>query len=134
MTYYSTTIEIFLQKRSSRNEINSHYQKTASDRSCALIRPDRTHCLRDTLVSHRYRSRSGYDLSLSVRFRYPISAIPTAITCAASTFATSNRDLVTLDEIPKALQQAVIAIEDERFYSHHGIDIHGILRAFFKRI
>ncbi|MFR3322727.1 MAG: transglycosylase domain-containing protein [Lachnospiraceae bacterium] len=31
------------------------------------------------------------------------------------TFATSNRDLVTLDEIPKALQQAVIAIEDERF-------------------
>ena len=37
------------------------------------------------------------------------------------TFATSNRDLVTLDEIPKALQQAVIAIEDERFYSHHGI-------------
>lgn len=50
------------------------------------------------------------------------------------TFATSNRDLVTLDEIPKALQQAVIAIEDERFYSHHGIDIHGILRAFFKGI
>ena len=48
------------------------------------------------------------------------------------TFATSNRDLVTLDEIPKALQQAVIAIEDERFYSHHGIDIHGILRAFSK--
>ena len=32
------------------------------------------------------------------------------------TFATSNRDLVTLDEIPEALQQAVIAIEDERFY------------------
>ena len=50
------------------------------------------------------------------------------------TFATSNRDLVTLDEIPEALQQAVIAIEDERFYSHHGIDIHGILRAFFKGI
>lgn len=50
------------------------------------------------------------------------------------TFATSNRDLVTLDEIPEALQQAIVAIEDERFYSHHGIDGHGILRAFFKGI
>ena len=50
------------------------------------------------------------------------------------TFATSNRDLVTLDEIPEALQQAIVAIEDERFYSHHGIDVHGILRAFFKGI
>ena len=50
------------------------------------------------------------------------------------TFATSNRDLVTLDEIPEALQQAIVAIEDERFYSHHGIVVHGILRAFFKGI
>ena len=40
----------------------------------------------------------------------------------------------TLDEIPEALQQAIVAIEDERFYSHHGIDVHGILRAFFKGI
>lgn len=50
------------------------------------------------------------------------------------TSATSNRDLVTLEEIPEALQQAIVAIEDERFYSHHGIDVQGILRAFFRGI
>ena len=37
---------------------------------------------------------------------------------------------VTLDQIPVNLQNAFIAIEDERFYSHHGVDFQGILRAF----
>lgn len=50
------------------------------------------------------------------------------------TLASSNRDIVTLEEIPKTLQQAMIAIEDSRFYEHGGIDVRGILRAFFKGI
>lgn len=41
----------------------------------------------------------------------------------------SNRRSVTLDEIPKDLQNAVVAIEDERFYEHNGIDLKGIARA-----
>ncbi|MBM7687076.1 transglycosylase domain-containing protein [Defluviitalea raffinosedens] len=40
-----------------------------------------------------------------------------------------NRVYAELDQIPKHLQQAFIAIEDERFYSHNGIDLKGILRA-----
>lgn len=43
--------------------------------------------------------------------------------------AEANRVYVTLDEIPQALQDAFIAIEDERFYQHHGIDLRGIARA-----
>lgn len=43
--------------------------------------------------------------------------------------ASSNRTLVTLDQIPLDLQHAVVAIEDERFYEHKGIDIRGIIRA-----
>lgn len=46
----------------------------------------------------------------------------------------SNRMPVTLDKIPKDLQNAVVAIEDERFYEHNGIDIRGILRAGVKGI
>lgn len=34
-----------------------------------------------------------------------------------------------LDEIPTSLQQAVVAVEDKRFYDHHGFDMEGILRA-----
>ena len=41
----------------------------------------------------------------------------------------SNRTIVTIDQIPEDLQHAVVAIEDERFYQHKGIDIRGILRA-----
>lgn len=40
-----------------------------------------------------------------------------------------DRIYVTLDKIPDHLQKAVIALEDERFYTHNGIDIKGILRA-----
>ncbi|MCD8299652.1 MAG: PBP1A family penicillin-binding protein [Clostridiales bacterium] len=41
----------------------------------------------------------------------------------------ANRIYVTLDEIPIDLQHAFVAIEDERFYEHNGIDIKGIVRA-----
>ena len=41
----------------------------------------------------------------------------------------SNRVYVTLDEIPLDMQHAFVAIEDERFYEHNGIDIKGIIRA-----
>ena len=46
----------------------------------------------------------------------------------------SNRLPVTLDQIPVDLQHAVVAIEDERFYEHNGIDVKGILRAGVKAI
>ena len=46
----------------------------------------------------------------------------------------SNRLPVTLDQIPADLQHAVVAIEDERFYEHNGIDVKGILRAGMKAL
>ena len=44
------------------------------------------------------------------------------------------RTPIPLDEIPKSVQDATIAIEDERFYSHDGIDIQGGLRALVKNL
>lgn len=41
---------------------------------------------------------------------------------------------VSINEIPESLIHAVIAVEDSRFYQHFGIDIKGILRAFWKDI
>ena len=41
----------------------------------------------------------------------------------------SNRVYKSIDEIPKNLQHAFVAIEDERFYKHNGIDLQGIARA-----
>lgn len=41
----------------------------------------------------------------------------------------SNRLPVSIDQIPEDLQHAVVAIEDERFYEHNGVDVKGMLRA-----
>ncbi len=43
--------------------------------------------------------------------------------------ADSNRIPVTMSQIPDDLAHAFVAIEDERFYEHNGIDIKGIIRA-----
>src|SRR4051812_24826658 len=39
------------------------------------------------------------------------------------------RGQVNLDLVPRSLTDAVVAIEDRRFYTHHGIDLRGLLRA-----
>lgn len=45
--------------------------------------------------------------------------------------ANSNRIYVEYEDIPSDLVNAFVAIEDERFWDHNGIDARGILRAFF---
>ncbi|HOS38270.1 MAG TPA: PBP1A family penicillin-binding protein [Spirochaetota bacterium] len=45
-----------------------------------------------------------------------------------------KREVVKLDKIPKHLVNAFIAIEDNEFYDHFGINIKGIVRAFFINI
>ena len=43
--------------------------------------------------------------------------------------AEQNRANVTYDQIPRILIDAVIAIEDERFWLHHGVDFRAVMRA-----
>ena len=49
-------------------------------------------------------------------------------------YTNSNRIPVTQDMIPENLAHAFVAIEDERFYEHNGIDIKGIFRAVYTGI
>lgn len=42
---------------------------------------------------------------------------------------TAQPDYVKLQDIPESLQQAVIAVEDRKFYNHWGFDMEGIFRA-----
>jgi penicillin-binding protein 1A len=44
-------------------------------------------------------------------------------------FGEERRNVVRFKEIPDVMKQAVLAIEDDRFYEHGGVDYFGILRA-----
>jgi penicillin-binding protein 1A len=44
-------------------------------------------------------------------------------------FGAEHRDFVPIGQIPKILKQALLAIEDDRFYEHGGVDMIGVLRA-----
>lgn len=46
----------------------------------------------------------------------------------------SNRIYVEIDQIPQYLQDAIVAIEDERFFDHNGIDMRAMMRALVVNI
>lgn len=46
-----------------------------------------------------------------------------------SELSSSRIEPITLDKIPKQMQEAIIAVEDKRFYTHQGVDLWAILRA-----
>jgi len=44
-------------------------------------------------------------------------------------FGEERRAFIAIENVPKYMKQAIIAAEDERFYTHGGVDTLGILRA-----
>lgn len=52
----------------------------------------------------------------------------------ATIHAAENRMPVKLDQVPKNLQDAFVAVEDNRFYDHIGVDPRGIARAIWANL
>jgi penicillin-binding protein 1A len=51
-----------------------------------------------------------------------------------ASFYEQRRILVPLDKIPRFLREAIIAVEDSRFYQHYGLDPVGITRALWSNL
>ncbi|MGM0380962.1 MAG: penicillin-binding protein 1A [bacterium] len=51
-----------------------------------------------------------------------------------ASFHKEQRQLVKISELPPELIKALIAVEDNRFFQHNGIDFWGIARAFVQNI
>src|SRR5205823_12517933 len=49
-------------------------------------------------------------------------------------FALERRVIVTYDQIPQVVKDAIISVEDHNFRSHWGIDIYGVARAGLKDV
>lgn len=68
-------------------------------------------------------------------FKYQIaSEVFSADSVLIGKYYLYDRQPVTFEDFPEHLKQALIAIEDERFYEHKGIDIKSLLRVGFKTI
>ena len=52
----------------------------------------------------------------------------------ANVHGEENRVVIPLHDIPKFVQQAVIAMEDTDFYNHYGVDPKGITRALLVNV
>ena len=53
-------------------------------------------------------------------------------TLLAEIYLNENRVEVPISQVPDVAQRAILAIEDDRFYSHGGIDLKGFFRAFVR--
>jgi len=51
-----------------------------------------------------------------------------------ATFFYENRIVVPLDQVAVTMQDAIVAIEDRRFYEHKGVDPEGMARAFVNNL
>jgi penicillin-binding protein 1A len=49
-------------------------------------------------------------------------------------FGDERRIPVSIDEVPETLVKAILAVEDDAFYSHPGVDFVGVLRAMITNI
>jgi membrane peptidoglycan carboxypeptidase len=45
-----------------------------------------------------------------------------------------NREDISLDQVPKIIQNAVIAVEDKTFWTNDGIDLNGVFRAAIRNV
>ncbi|MRG86950.1 transglycosylase domain-containing protein [Salinibacillus xinjiangensis] len=62
------------------------------------------------------------------------TVIETAEGVEVATLYSENRTFIPIDQIPKHVQNAFIAIEDQRFYEHAGVDMVSVGRALYKDI
>src|SRR4051812_46782737 len=58
-----------------------------------------------------------------------VSRILAADGSTLATFYFQDRITVSLRQVPQVMQKAIIAVEDVRFYEHHGVDVKGAFRA-----
>ncbi len=70
---------------------------------------------------------------LPAEFREPALPVRTVVYAAdgkkIATIYDENRVEVPLDDVSEVMQQAVVAIEDSRFFEHNGVDLRGMTRA-----
>ncbi len=75
-----------------------------------------------------YRNLPAIDSLTDYRPKIPLR-VYTADGILIGEFGEERRAIVSIDQVPDVMKQAILAAEDERFYQHGGIDYLGVIRA-----
>ena len=84
----------------------------------------------EVVTAHRYTVREVKELkALSER-----TTVYWADGTPMGTLGLLDRELVKLEEVPKRVQDAIIATEDRSFWTNDGIDLGAVFRAFLTNV
>lgn len=88
------------------------------------------------LVHHVYFDRSEVpDLEAFIRFEPPTTGVVTdAQGHALIELAREYRRVVTYDEVPEIVREAILAAEDKRFFDHSGVEYRALPRVLQKAV
>ncbi len=77
--------------------------------------------IQEVILPQAYVDASAYSMNLSSTIYYvdPDTGVQREL---LTLHGEQNRELITYDDLPEHLIQAVIAVEDKRFYEHSGVD------------
>jgi penicillin-binding protein 1A len=86
-----------------------------------------------TAVASEIRSLDPARLQKQEVDGYIYAAVPNRRVLAVLR-GSESRIIVPSGEISPRMKQAIVAVEDKRFYEHRGVDIHGIMRAVWQDV
>ena len=86
------------------------------------------------VVHHIYVDRSGVpDLAPFIRFELPtIGKVYDAQGMVLVELAREYRQVVSYEEVPPVLRQAILSAEDKNFFTHSGVDYRALPRVLYK--
>ncbi|MEF8700572.1 MAG: penicillin-binding protein 1A [Candidatus Accumulibacter sp. UW20] len=80
------------------------------------------------VISLAYPNLPSLEILTDYRPKIPLR-VYTADGFLLGEFGEERRAVVSIDDVPVVMKQAILAAEDERFYQHGGVDTLGVLRA-----
>jgi penicillin-binding protein 1B len=95
------------------------------------IRPGRSSRKQPELVRVVFEDNEIFEISGDGSTLESFTLEPEALSNDLSSKA-GKREALSYDEIPAVLVQAILAIEDRRFFDHSGVDVRGLARALLR--
>ncbi|HEX5802995.1 MAG TPA: penicillin-binding protein 1A [Azospira sp.] len=125
MSFFPTVVKFLalpFAPASYRNELRRTLLALGTDAVLAIV------VLVGVMLATVLPSLPAFDLVTDYRPKIPLR-IYTADGALLGEFGEERRDFTPIGEVPPVLKEALLAIEDSRFYEHSGVDYRGVARA-----